>query len=338
MTSKELAKLCNVSRGTVDRALNGRSGINDQTRNMILETAQRLGYKPNLLAQNLAKGRTMSLGVVTFDLNNIFFSQLLNNIESKARESGYFLYITLTDKDPEQEKECLTHLADRRVDGIILSSVCSQDGYSEFLKSLGVPVVTLLNKVCNSLPFIGMNDYNAMYDATNYVISNGYSRLVYVSPPLAKDGFENIYAQKQRYEGFLSSVKTHDNNVEHEVIGNKNYVEELMKYKFHTNSKTAIICSSDYFAVKVLHSFRTRGIRVPLDVGIMGFDSINILKMFEPSLSTVATNNEAMASLAVERIIDVIEKRDVPAETNIEYRIVPGQTIIQTNKVVGDSL
>ena len=328
ITSKELAVICNVSRGTVDRALNGKPGINEQTRKRILEASEQYGYRPDITARSLVKKQTMSLGIVIFDLNNTFFAQLLNAMEAKAREKGYFLFITLTNKRVDLEEECLDHLAGRRVDGIILSSVHPTSGYAEFLKKLETPVLALLNKVDDSVPFIGMNDHDAMFDATNYVISKGYQRLIYVSPPLAQEDKTNIYAQSQRRDGFLAAVKAYAGELDSEIIGRKGYVEKLMEYSFSRDCKTAIICSSDYFAINVLNSLRMRGIHVPYDVGVMGFDSISLLKFFDPTLSTVASNIEAMASLAVERVLELIAGREVPRETNMSYQIVPGQSII----------
>lgn len=127
ITTEDIARICGVSRGTVDRALNNRPGISPKTKEKVLKVAKELGYRPNMIACSLAKGHTMSIGVVVFDLNNEFFAQLLNSIEIRARELGYFTYLVLTQKDPKVEKECLSHLVDRNVDGIILFSINKGD-------------------------------------------------------------------------------------------------------------------------------------------------------------------------------------------------------------------
>jgi LacI family transcriptional regulator len=131
VTTGEIAKICGVSRGTVDRALHGRPGISPETRKKIIETAQKLGYRTNFVARSLVKGETKTLGVVAFDLYNRFFAQMVNAIEFRARELGYFIYLTLTNKDAEIEKKCIEHLVDRRVDGMLLCSVNNSYDYDK---------------------------------------------------------------------------------------------------------------------------------------------------------------------------------------------------------------
>ena len=123
ITTKEIAKICGVSRTTVHRALNNTGRISEKTKRMILETAEKNGYRPDLLATGLAKGKTYYIGVVVMDVNNRYFSQMLSALEIEARERGYFINITLHQNDKEIEKEQLCKLADYHVDGIILSSV-----------------------------------------------------------------------------------------------------------------------------------------------------------------------------------------------------------------------
>ena len=105
VTIKDIASICGVSTGTVDRALNNRSGNNVKTKMKIMQIAEELNYRPHHTARSLAKGKTMTIGVVLFDLYNRSFAQMLNAIEFKAMELGYFVDIVLTDKDPKKEKE-----------------------------------------------------------------------------------------------------------------------------------------------------------------------------------------------------------------------------------------
>lgn len=162
ITSKEIAEKCGVSRGTVDRALNNRSGVNEATKLKILETARELGYRPHFLARSLVKGKTMSIGAVIFDINNQLFPQLIHAVESRAREAGYFLNLTLTSKNPDIERDCLLHLADRKVDGIILLSVNAGPSFEQFIKKLNIPVVTFGNRISDTVPYVWIDDRKAV--------------------------------------------------------------------------------------------------------------------------------------------------------------------------------
>jgi len=123
VTMEMIAEICGTSRGTVDRALHGRKGINPKTREKILKVANELGYHPHLIARSLVKERTKTIGMIVFDLYNRFFAQIVNAAEEKARELGYSLYLTLTNKSLEEERRCIERLVGWRVDGIILSPV-----------------------------------------------------------------------------------------------------------------------------------------------------------------------------------------------------------------------
>ena len=113
---------------------------------MIVRVAKEHGYRPDLLARGLVKGQTYYIGVVVLDVNNRYFSQLLSAIEAEARKQGYFVNITLHEKNKEMEREQLERLADYHMDGIILSSVNKGVEYQKFLQSLDTPLVSI-NKI-----------------------------------------------------------------------------------------------------------------------------------------------------------------------------------------------
>ncbi|MEJ9319135.1 LacI family DNA-binding transcriptional regulator, partial [Halalkalibacterium halodurans] len=155
VTIKDIATICGVSAGTVDRALNNRTGISEKTREKILKTAKELNYRPDYTARSLVMGKTMTIGVVLFDLYNRSFAQLLNAIELKARELGYFIYITLSDKNPENELNCIEHLVNRKVDGIILFTVNKGEQFEANLSKWGIPIITIFNYVSEKWEYIG---------------------------------------------------------------------------------------------------------------------------------------------------------------------------------------
>lgn len=325
ITTKQLAEICGVSRGTVDRALNNRPGIHPDLRAKILETAEKLGYRPNFLAQSLVKGRTMTLGVIVFDLYNRFFAQLINSTETRAKEDGYFVYLTLTGKALDVEKSCIGHLVDRKVDGLILCSVGCGNEYTQFLKGLNIPIVTVTNKISDDLPFIGIDDYTAMKDSVSFVLNKGYQDIIYVSPSLRYREQANIYAQEQRYKGAVETLQKAGRNVS--VIGDMNIEAGLENIGINRNKKTAIICSNDIYALKILNYLKGRGLRVPEDIGLMGFDNIDTLEFVSPKISTVAYPLDKMGEMAVEFLIDSLEGNDADAPGFLKHTIITGNSI-----------
>lgn len=326
-TFKTIAKVCGISIGTVDRALNNRAGINRQTKEKILRVADELGYRPHLIARSLVKGKSMMIGVVVLDLENHFFAELVNSIVIRAKEAGYFVNLTLTNKDLVKEKECLNHLAGMNVDGIIIFPVNSGKEFEQYLKSLNIPIVTVGNRISKSWPFIGIKDRKAIIDAVNYIIKKGYRRIIYVSPPLANRGKINIYEVEQRYLGYkeaINNIKEIGNSV---IIKDKEFIKELDDLSFDGQEKTAILCSSDIYALEILNYLKDRRINISDKVGLMGFDNIDMLKYVRPPLTTVAYPIENMGIKAVDCLVRQIKGNDYSKVLLLDHRIVVGESI-----------
>lgn len=327
VTIKEIANICGVSPGTVDRALNGRSGINPKTKVKILEVAKELNYQPDHMARSLAKGKTMTLGVVLFDLYNRSFSQLMNAIEGRSKEYGYFVHLVLTDKDPQNEKKLIQHLINRKVDGIILFSVNKGEEFNAYLKSLKIPLVTICNHISDDWSYIGINDRLAMKDAVNCVLDRGYERIVYICPPLAYSGLTNIYTQEERLHGLMGGLHENGVSIDPLIITEKDYIAALDQIQLKGDKRTAILCSCDNYALEVMNYLKTKGYKIPDDVGLMGFDNIDVLKYITPKLSTVEYAIEEIGTMAVECLINKLEEGSYTRVPLLGHRLISGESI-----------
>jgi LacI family transcriptional regulator len=327
ITIKDIADLCGVSPGTVDRALNNRLGISVKTKRKIMKAAMELRYRPSHAAQSLARGKTMTLGVVLFDLHNRSFAQLMNAIQNKARECDYFVDLVLTDKDPLKEKEYIEHLISRRVDGIILFSVNMGSDFDQYLQSLDIPIVTVGNWISDKWKYIGINDRTAMKDATNYILDRGYQRIIYICPPLSYRGVTNIFTQEERLIGCTEAMRAHEPGSGPVVIQDTDFLRALDRIDLTGNERTAILCSCDYYALEVMNDLKAKGLDIPGDVGLMGFDNIDMLKYVSPSLTTVEYNVEEMGIQAMETLLGLIEQDDSSLVPLLDYSIIPGNSL-----------
>jgi LacI family transcriptional regulator len=331
MTSEELAKLCNVSRATVDRVFNSRGRVNKTTKQKILDMAESVGYRPNYIAQALVKGRTMSIGLVVPGLNNYFFSTLLNAITARAQQSGYITLVALYEGGPVFETKCVRNLLERQVDGIILFSTkksCESGESVSILREQSVPIVAILNEV-DGLPCVSIDYHRAMYDAANYIISKEYKHLIFLCPPLAYEIDSNIYAIRQRLDGFEQAMELHrSEGIAGTIIGTADYMETIDAMSFSRDVKTAILCSSDIYALKILKLLKSKGIHVPLDVGVMGFDDIDVLDYVEPSIATVSIPIARLGEAAVDCLLGQIMNGIVAQGARLPYKIKPGQSIV----------
>ncbi|NLG36409.1 MAG: LacI family transcriptional regulator [Clostridiales bacterium] len=327
ITSKDLAALCGVSQGTVDRALHNRPGISPKTREKILETAARLGYRVDQRARSLVKGRTMTLGVVLPDLERRFFSEIAGSIEDNARQRGYFIYLTLTRWDPDEEFTCVERLAGMQVDALILFSVREDPLYESYLGGLSIPVITVGNRLSQAFPFVGIDDYAAAGDAVGYILSRGYRRILYLSPPPALHDSENIYAASRRLAGCIDALRQAGRGVESWIVDTPDYLMKLDMIGFIRERRAAILCSGDLYALEVMYHLASRGVRIPSEVGVMGFEAVDMLRHVRPALSSVAFPADRLGARAVDLALQRIHGREDWTDAILEHRIVEGETL-----------
>lgn len=326
ITIKELANICGVSIGTIDRALNNRPGINSKTKEEILRVVNEIGYKPNLLARSLVKGRTMTIGIVVFNLHNNFFSQLVNNIESYLKLNGYFLYVTLTGNTKEEEINCLDHLASLKVDGIIIFPINQGKGFDQYLKSLSIPIVTIGNMISKHWPFVGIDDQAAMTSAVEYIALKDYKRIIYYSPPLAYKGKVNIYEVEERFTGYKKAVQKQPSIKDSIVITNKK-LDQILSIISLRDKKTAILCSSDKFALEIGFFLKGKGVSIPMDVGLMGFDNINMLKYVSPRLTTINYPINQLSVTTCDILIKHIKNEKFSNQNLLPCNIIEGESL-----------
>ncbi|MBC7217724.1 MAG: LacI family DNA-binding transcriptional regulator [Candidatus Caldatribacterium sp.] len=310
VTTRLIAELCGVSRGTVDRALHDRRGISPETKARILEVAKELGYKSNFVARSLVKGRTRIIGMVVFNLYNRFFAQVVNAAEEEARRRGYSLLLALTNKDCAEEKRQLERLAGWRVDGIILAPVCRRKEVEEYLchlsGKLGIPVVTICNRVSDAVPFVGIRDREVTKEAVRTIASKGYQRVVFLCPPLRNRDVMNVYAPEERLQGYLEAIRELDLG-EPIVVDKKDFGDLIRGLILNTPKRVAIFCSSDIYALEVLSLIKGLGLKIPEDVGIMGFDDIDVLRHVNPPLSTIPYPVVEVGKVAVTNLVESVE-------------------------------
>lgn len=275
ITTSQIAKICNVSQGTVDRALNNRPDIKAETKQKILEVARQYGYREYISTQpDKIVGQ---IGVIVFNLNNEYFSELITEIEYVLREEGLGAVIMMSHYDRHYEIECIRNLYNMGVKGIILCSVNSGAEFKNYLELFDIPIVAVGNRV-ESLPYVGIDDFTAMREMTAKVLRDKPQNIIYFSPAL---NYSDAYAQRRRYEGFLSAV----GNEKYSVVTN---LEDIKKCY---DEKTSIICSNDYYALKVY--FKGTNAKV------FGFDNISLIDKYKIPIDTVGYSMSEIAREAI---------------------------------------
>ena len=284
ITTTQLARICGVSQGTVDRALHNRDGINPETRARILEIAKEYDYRPNIQMDNQAG--SMLIGVVLFDLFNEYFSKLAMSLVKEARKFGYSIIFQFSEKDEKNEKRALEYFDYIGVDGIILFSVGSDsEEYKNYLSSLKKPLVLIGNRLFD-LTYVGIDDEQAMYDLSLEIANSTTSDdILYFAPVLSKS-LHSINAQRLRWNGFVRAMET--THKSYRMVTN---VEDLSKCG-------GIVCATDYYVFRVL-----KHLGYTTDLLIAGFDNVSKLKDVAVKVLSVEYSTDKIAEESINYIL-----------------------------------
>ena len=297
ITTTQLARICGVSQGTVDRALHGREGISEKTKARILETAREYDYIPGIKGHG--ENNSMLIGVVLFDLYNEYFSKLAMSIVNAAKASGYSVIFQFSVKDIRSERAALEYFDYIGVDGIILFSVGSDsEEYANYLRSLKKPLVIIGNRMLD-LPFIGIDDTAAMRELTEkYAAHVPDGDIIYYAPVL-KERLNASNAQVLRLQGFKEAMA---------ALG-RGY--RIATVESELTDFGGIVCATDYYAMKAL-----KHLGYPEGITVAGFDNVSFLRNITSSVLTVEYSTDKVAKECLNYILG---RR---FSSKIEHRIV----------------
>jgi LacI family transcriptional regulator len=324
VTIKEIAQICGVSLGTVDRALNGRTGINPETRERVLGVAKQLGYRPHLLARSLVTGSTKTIGVIVSNLRNSFFSEIVEVIQRKARASGYHVFLMLNEFYQEEEENSLDRLRALNVDGIIMTPVSRGNAFVAYLRRLATPVITLSNKVSKNWPWVGIDERAAVRDGVRYALSKGYTRVLFVLQSREAGKVQSLYVDEQRAQGYRDSLA--EAGLAPEIYSDNVLFKRIEEDPGFLGPRTCIACSCDAVALDALNILKANGVAVPARVGLMGFDNVDELKYITPLLTTISYPFEQMGEAAFDSLMAAIGGRTIGSRT-LSHTLIRGETV-----------
>lgn len=304
---KDVARLAGVSAITVSRTLNKPQVVADSTRKAVQVAVDRLGYIPNRLAGNLASTRTRTIGLVIPSLFSNIFADSVSGMTDVFGKEGYQLVLGVTDDSLDMEMKHVVSLLGQRVEGIILTGGMHQRRTRQVLKKSGVPVVetnVMLPKPIDMV--VGYSNEDAAYAMTRHLARCGYRRIGFVTTAV-----EHNDRARARRAGWLRAVR------EFGLVERAGLFREATLTVSHgarafgemvsSNSDVeAVFLAHDMLASGAMFEARRRGLRVPDDVGIAGFDDLDIAQEFVPALTTVRTPRYAIGCTAAQMILQRI--------------------------------
>lgn len=311
LTIKDIAKAANVSPATVSRVLSGSAAISEETRARVMSLCTSMGYTKNIIARSMVVRKTGVLGLILPSIDNPFMSELANHIERTAREKGYSLMLSNSSGDHAREREAFLLHIGRQVDGVVVFPVGadSVEGLKQLLPR--VPTV-FVNENLGAAPYsyVAVDNACGMRLATEYLIELGHTEILYLGRQTASS------AHRQRVEGYLSACRAHgitplfwDAHAGETSI-DAGYALARTLFLPGVPQATAILAATDTLALGVLQAANERGVRIPSDVSLFGFDNIRYAELPTINLSTVDQPRARMAEIAVGLLVDLIDNPD----------------------------
>ena len=312
VTIKDLARHLNISVATVSRAMRDMPEIKAETRDAVLKLAKEWDYQPNLLATNLVKSRTKTIGVIVPDLAYHFFASVIKGIEEEAIARGYSLLLTQTSELYERELTNVQNLSRGQVEGFIVS-ISQETTDFEHLKRLrrkGIPLVFFDRDVDEiDVPKVMVDNVGAAYEATLHLIKNGSKRIAFLAGP------SNVTVSNLRQSGYEKALLDSVLELDETLVVHGNYnlqqaiklTDELFQIK---NPPDGLVVVSDRLALGAIAALRRKNIKIPKDVAIVSFNDEPICAIVTPTLTSVAQPTFEMGKMAVTLLINQIENPD----------------------------
>ena len=317
-TIKDIARELGVAVSTVSRALQDHPDISEATKRLVRECAQRLNYKPNLLASNLRTSKNTTIGIVLPEVNHHFFASVLDGIEQTANEAGYNIIICQTGENVEKEILSIQTLMASRVAGI-LAGISKQTHTFQHLQEVinaDIPLV-LYDRPCPSLPCdqVVSDDYLGAFKAVEYLIQTGCKRIMFFSSPM------QLEVAHRRYQGWRDALQRYGMPIDEEMIVTcdsraQAIIETPMILK-QADKPDAIFCVNDDCASGVLYAAQILGLNIPQDLSICGFSNAPLCRNTFPMLTTVEQHGVEIGKHAIIRLLKRLNGDERIAQTEM---------------------
>ncbi len=303
ISMQEVAKRAGVAPSSVSRVLSGHPNVSEVMRNRVIDAVSALGYEPDLLAQSLRRGASMTIGFVVANISNPLMSEIALGAETHLRSAGYSMLLTNSMNNPALDAEHIRLLVRRRVDGLILSlSSENSQGTMDAVSKSGVPVILVDRELSIDRPLSAViaEHSTGIAAAVRHLASEGHTKIALVNGPSdlrpARDRATTL-RRVSRQLGIAAIVRSGEFASEHAEQATNALLDE-------TNPPTAIVAGSNQILVGVLRVIRQRQIRIPEDLSLVTCDEVPFAEFLVPPLATIKRDHHHMGVLTAELVLE----------------------------------
>jgi LacI family transcriptional regulator len=326
-TIKDVADAAGVSIATVSRVLNDRGGA-ITTAQAVRAAADRLGYAPNALARMLITQKSMTIGLLQPTVSDSFAGQVLDGVEDAAYELGYSVIICSIGGGSSRLEHYARLLASRQVDAAVVMSTAVTATQHQLLRALALPYVVVAgSSPAPEVPVVAVDGHQAATDATDALIAAGHVLIGMIA-----GGADDPVAGVPRIHGFQAAcdaagISPGDRPIEHGDFGFDSGLVAMRRLLDRRPDLTAVFAVSDEMAVAAMTVADERGLRVPDDLSVVGFDAIPLARMTRPPLVSVSQPLREMGYQAVRAAEQLVRGDVVPTLPPMPHTLTGGRTI-----------
>ena len=317
VTIYDIAQRMNLATSTISRALKDHHTISDKTIKKVKKVAEEMGFRPNILAAGLRGNSTRIIGVLVTRINRPFISSLISGIEEVAQKAGYSVMITQSHDSYEDEVNLSKALYDSRVCGLICSLAMATRDTGHFQKFIdkNIPLV-FVDRVPKDFSTyrVMIDNYSAGYKATKHLIDQGCTRIAHITG----SQYRNTYSERKR--GYVDALLEAGLTVDEEIITETNLSFEEGEAVANTlfdlpNPPDGIFASNDTAAVGAIQVAKRRGLKIPHDIAIIGFNDDPIASIIDPGLTTISHPAVKMGQTSAKKILNHLKTGKKNSET-----------------------
>ncbi len=307
VTIKEVAKEASVSSATVSHVINKTRYVSAETSERVQKALEKLNYSPNLVARSLRGGQTKTIGLLLPDMSNLFFAEIARKIEDYGFLKGYSVIIGNSDNNVKKQSNYINTLIAKQVDGIILiSSGGDPDDLRPLIKNNMPVVIADRNSQLDFADVVLIDNEKAGYNVGNYLAQLGHKEIGCITGP------KHLSPNFERLVGFQQALMENKISLEQKNVIQGDFSiksgDESFQRLFSINPKlTAIFTFNDLMAFGVMAAAKKKGLILPEDLSVVGFDDIELSSVVTPTLTTVSQPTKIIAETSVNLLIEKIE-------------------------------
>jgi len=329
---KDIARLARVSHPTVSRALQNSPLVNAQTAAKIRKIADEAGYRASAVARGLVTRRTRTIGLVVTTVADPFASEVVCGIEQTANDHGYSVFLADSNADPARERKVVQAFAERRVDGIIVTSSRVGALYLPLLTEMMVPIVLVNDQHPGAFVHsVMIENQSGMRAAAAHLTQLGHRRIAYLGD---RFGYQS---DVERFEGYrqalhAAGIPDMPELVVHGEGKTEPAMQAMEKLLALADPPTAVCCYNDMTALGAMRQIHLRGLRVPEDISVAGFDDLFFAPYLQPPLTTVRQPMRRMGQLAMESLIKLMSGEESVAQIRVEAELIVRESTAQARE------